>query len=76
MPAGGVRNICFTWNNYDCPHRIFDKLKGHKHAQFVVFGLEVGEEEGTPHLQGYMKFDNNMRFASVHKFMEKNYLEL
>lgn len=37
-------------------------------CRYIVFGKEVGEE-GTPHLQGFILFQNAQRFATVKKFV-------
>jgi hypothetical protein len=57
------RNFCFTFNNYtedDINHLNLVV------CQYIVFGKEVGEN-GTPHLQGFVKFATPRTFASVKK---------
>lgn len=55
-----TRSYCFTWNNYFDPfawtdesvvRTLFGKFK------YIVLGFEVGES-GTPHIQGYVDFEN------------------
>lgn len=67
------RNTCFTWNNYDDPVRIANKLQAWKVCSYGVFGLEWGEEEGTPHLQGYLEFSSPVKFTTLNKMLEQNH---
>lgn len=67
------RAFCFTINNYtdaDC-----DSVTAlANHAQYIVCGKEVGESN-TPHLQGYVYFENQRTFASVSKKLPRAHLE-
>lgn len=60
------RNWCFTWNNY--PEDWFNILEvgldNKKHD--YVYGEEVGEN-GTPHIQGCIKFKNSVRIETLKK---------
>lgn len=51
-----LRNFCFTINNYT--DECVEKMKTFflDYCDYGVFGKEVGEECGTPHLQGYCEF--------------------
>lgn len=55
-----AKNWCFTWNNY--PSEWMDlmdpKIRGLE-VEYVI-GQEVGEQ-GTPHLQGYLRFKSKLR---------------
>lgn len=55
---------CFTWNNYP------DDWKSYFSADCItkyIIGEEIGEECGTPHLQGYIEFNPKKRPISVIK---------
>lgn len=66
-----VRNVCFTLNNFteDEYRRILGC--GYK---YIVVGKEVGES-GTPHLQGYIEFQNSRSFNALKKLMPRAHLE-
>lgn len=70
-----MRNACWTWNNPDDVERITEKLRAWKGVSYLVFGEEIGEEEGTPHLQGYTEFTNPKDFSAIHKMLEGSHLE-
>lgn len=45
---------CFTVNNYsDGDKAVLGAIDGYS---YLVYGMEVGEENQTPHLQGYIEF--------------------
>jgi len=57
------RNFCFTINNYteqDVQNILCTECK------YVCFGKEIGES-GTPHLQGYICFQNARHFNALKK---------
>ena len=56
-----VRGWCFTINNYTDEE--FNKLQ-HVDCQYIVYGIEKGES-GTPHLQGYVHYKNQVRPSTV-----------
>lgn len=67
------RAYCFTLNNYnenDIKH-IIDKF-GTK-AQYIL-AKEKGEN-GTPHIQGYVKFKNPKDFNAIKKIMPRAHIE-
>lgn len=70
-----VRGWCYTLNNYtnadvDKHKEFFEQQK----IKYHVFGFEVGES-GTPHLQGYIEFENPREMGGVKKLMPKAHLE-
>jgi len=54
---GKARSACWTLNNYNDNHiNILRTLA--RDAKYLVFGYEVAPTTGTPHLQGYISWDN------------------
>lgn len=60
MP-GGAKNWTFTVNNYDS---LLDPSLW-PHVVYCIYQEEVGEQEGTPHLQGYVSFEKKRTMATV-----------
>lgn len=57
------RAYCFTLNNYtDLEYTTITNIG----CRYLCIGKEIGES-GTPHLQGYVYFDNPRAFKSVKK---------
>jgi len=66
------KNWCFTLNNYteeDIKDIALWECKG------VAYGKEVGEN-GTPHLQGFVCFKNQVRFQTVKDLHAKAHWEI
>ena len=55
------RNYCFTLNNYT--NEDLDQLANLK-CKYIIYGKEIGKN-GTPHLQGYVIFENAKSFRSA-----------
>lgn len=61
------RDWCFTLNNYtEAEITCISKIT--PSPVYLVYGKEVGES-GTPHLQGYIYFTNQISFSSIKKKM-------
>jgi hypothetical protein len=59
------RRWCFTINNYT--EDDISSLKSLDKINFLIIGKEVGEEKGTPHLQGYVEYINKKSINQVRK---------
>lgn len=69
-----LRSACFTLNNYkieeyDSIIRTFNELK----FDYII-GKEVGES-GTPHLQGYVVFNRQIRWSRIKKWNNRWHIE-
>jgi len=64
-PARGARRWCGTWNNY--PVNGVDLLKALKYpkVEWGIFAREMAPTTGTPHLQIYIAFKNNVRYDTL-----------
>lgn len=73
LPSKGrSRNWVFTWNNppNTCDTYLLDLFQ--RNATSWVFQHETGEEEKTPHIQGYVEFKNARYFDAVKKLLGNN----
>ena len=57
---------CFTLNNFS--DREVEVLRNTKGVKYMVVGIECGDN-GTPHLQGYVRFNKVTRFNAVKKIV-------
>jgi len=54
---GKARSVCFTLNNYTDAN--IDSIRRYaSECRYLVFGYEIAPTTGTPHLQGYLSWDN------------------
>ena len=68
-----MRNCCFTINNYT--REDIDLLCEFENViVYIVAGFEVGEQ-GTPHIQGYMEFRNEIHFNRIKKGLPRAHIE-
>ncbi len=65
-----ARSWCFTFNNYteDDVNRLG---RGSEVIEYLIAGKEVGEQ-GTPHLQGFIRYKNRIGFNTVKGFIGGN----
>lgn len=59
------RSFIITWNNPDRTPAEFIRMARQIGAKKLVFQLERGEENGTPHYQGYIYFGNARYLGAV-----------
>lgn len=64
------RNFCFTQNNYT-DTLLADELS----CKYIIYGKEVGES-GTPHLQGFVSFQNNRTLSAAIKSLPGCHVEI
>lgn len=64
-----TRNFCFTRNNYTNT-----SLEDDLTCQYIIYGKEVGES-GTPHLQGFVRFNTDKSIKSASKSLPGCHLE-
>jgi len=63
MPGKQTKNFVFVLNNYT--EEEFAKLVPNEQIRYLVYQREIGEECGTPHLQGYLQTFNKKTFKGV-----------
>lgn len=66
---------CFTLNNYNDDEVVIIRALQVK-IVYLVFGYEVAPETGTPHLQGFVIFKSQQRFAAVRKILPRAHWEI
>lgn len=72
MTALRSRDWCFTLNNWT-QEEYENILK--ISSVYLIVGKEVGAEEETPHLQGYIYFANAVSFDSIRKKIPRSHIE-
>lgn len=71
MTNQNSRRWCFTVNNWTPEdEELFQQLE----CKYLVYGREVGES-GTPHLQGYVRFNAMKRLSAMKKLHAKAHWE-
>lgn len=74
MINGTNRWYCFTINNYTASD--IEQLTALSDGvTYYTYGIEKGENEGTPHLQGYIELTTAQRFSWLKKRLPRAHLE-
>lgn len=68
------RNWTFTLNNYKDEEYNEIIATCHSKNWNYIFGKEIGES-GTPHIQGFINYDNTIRFDTLKKIMNRAHIE-
>lgn len=69
------RRWCFTLNNYDTQeYEVLKKFILEK-TKFYILAKEKGDIKETPHLQGYIEFNNPIEFNSIKKLNDRLHIE-
>jgi hypothetical protein len=63
-----VRRWCFTINNYTADD--ITQLKNLQKINFLIAGREIGKENKTPHIQGYVEFKESKTLTQVRKHIK------
>jgi len=66
------RGWCFTINNYN--QADVDAVMG-ADCDYVICGIEKGEDKETPHLQGYMYWTMQKAFSTIKKLLGRAHIE-
>lgn len=62
-----AKHWCFTWNNPPGDDNMVYDIVKEWPTTYLVFQSEVGEETGTPHIQGYVEFEKPLRWTQIKK---------
>lgn len=70
-----ARGFAITLNNYN--DNEYNQLLeiAQLHSEKYIFGKEVGKE-GTPHIQGYLYFENGKSFSAVKKLLDNQRIHI
>lgn len=70
--------FCYTLNNYnDQEEQALQNLSNEQVVTYHTYGREIGSENGTRHLQGYIEFSRRLRFAQVLRLLpERTHVEV
>ena len=74
-PGSRLRHAMVCQNNYTHDQYLLMQLFCSQYCSYAVIGKEVGEQNGTPHLQAYLELKKQMRFNTVRKHLPACHLE-
>ena len=71
----GAKHWCFTLNNYTLDHETeLQQLGETDQVEYLVYGRETAPDTGTPHLQGYVKFESRKTLRQVRRLVRDAHL--
>ena len=71
------RNFCFTLNNYTNEELKYIQELGLKEYRYIIVGQEIAPSTGTPHLQGFVIWNNAKSLkASIKKLPKRAHVEV
>lgn len=63
------RNWMFTYNNPGERELDYDFAEEGSHVRYAIWQREIAPSTGTPHFQGYVEFDDNVRITHCRKIL-------
>lgn len=75
MSPSRHRSFCFTINNWTPSDHFGARLLA-RAAAYGIIGKEIGEECGTPHLQGYIHMPNPISFDKIKKSLPRAHITI
>lgn len=76
MPESRSYSYCWTINNPGQEDEdALAALEKDPIVRYLLFGREKGEQEETPHLQGYVYFHNKKTFSTLKKLLPRAHIE-
>lgn len=68
------RKFIISWNNYPKGTKLEEVLEKFKKFKlcYCILSYEVGEQEHTPHIQGYVHFENAIQLNTIRKCLDNN----
>lgn len=70
-----LKNFCFTLNNYTNEDIKYLETFYKGYCVYLIYGKEIGNKEGTSHLQGYAQLKKQTRFNTIKKLLSKYHIE-
>lgn len=71
-----VRNYFFTYNNYPSVQHVITRLRAIPVLKWYIMQEEIGEANGTPHLQGTFGLTNSVSGGAVIKYLADAHFSL
>ena len=75
MSPSRHRSFCYTINNWSESDYFGARLLA-RTANYSIIGKEVGEECGTPHLQGYIHMPNPVSFDKLKRSLPRAHIQV